>query len=41
MKNQRWTLNSDANAGNTSSFGGQFGTGRPNYNGNINFRHRF
>lgn len=31
----------DANAGYSRSFGGQFGTGRPNYNGNINFRHRF
>lgn len=31
----------DADAGYNRHFGGQFGTGRPNYNGNINFRHRF
>lgn len=31
----------DANAGYNRHFGGPGGTGRPNYNGNINFNHRF
>lgn len=31
----------DANAGYNRHFGGPSGTGRPNYNGNINFSHRF
>lgn len=31
----------DANAGYNRHFGGPTGTGRPNYNGNLNFIHRF
>lgn len=31
----------DANAGWSRSYGGAWGTSRPNYGGMINFRHRF
>ncbi len=38
-QNRQSTL--DANANYQRNFGGQFGTGRPNYGVGLNFRHRF
>ncbi|XP_037040238.1 uncharacterized protein LOC119077155 [Bradysia coprophila] len=38
-QNRQSTL--DANANYQRNFGGQFGTGRPNYGAGLTFRHRF
>lgn len=38
-RNRQSTL--DGNANYQRNFGGQFGTGRPNYGVGLNFRHRF
>lgn len=38
-QNRKSTL--DGNANYQRNFGGQFGTGRPNYGVGLNFRHRF
>lgn len=40
-KSQNGRSSLDANAGYNRHFGGPGGTGRPNYNGNLNFVHRF